>query len=221
MRKPSFIASISKTFSLSLLICLMGGSLSFCNSKTDTPPAAEKGKKEIAAKTAKPANPAPTPAPASAPAKASINIDSVLAESQTGTMNYSINLKPFAGSHKNFGEFKGKNLLMFYFSPTCPHCQESFPHVQKLGDELTQQGFVTISVATANSSPHDIHKFMAERKSHVSMFQDAAREVAQNYGTGYVPVVLLVNAKGEYTRFSNFDPVKTVAAIKEQIKRWN
>ncbi len=214
MQKPMFFVSLTKTLSLSLLIGLLGGSFTYCKDQAKATP--EKGKSEIPAKAAKTVNPTKP-----APVKSDVNIDSVLALTQSGTLDYNVSLKPFAGSHKNFGEFKGKKLILFYFSATCPHCQESFPHVQKLGDELTQQGFTTIAVATSNSTPHDIHKFMAERKSHVSMFQDAERHVAQKYGTGYVPVIIVANEKGEYKRFSNFDEVKTVAAIKEQVNRWN
>jgi thiol-disulfide isomerase/thioredoxin len=100
-------------------------------------------------------------------------------------------------------------LIIFYFSAKCPHCQHAFPHVQKLSGELASQGFTAIAVAVRQNTEEDLRGFVRDFGVHIPLFHDIERQFGAAYGTGSIPLTLLVNAKGEYIRYKNFDPKET------------
>ncbi|HKP98620.1 MAG TPA: TlpA disulfide reductase family protein, partial [Fibrobacteria bacterium] len=115
-----------------------------------------------------------------------------------------------------FSHFSNRKLMVFYFSAKCPHCQHAFPYVQKLSDELTAQGFTTIAIAIKYNSEDDIRGFIRDYKVHVPVFQDEDRTFGENYGTGSIPLILVVNDKGEYIRYKTFDSEQTPGMIKAE-----
>lgn len=129
-------------------------------------------------------------------------------------MNFALNPKPVSDANMKFSHFANRKLIVFYFSAKCPHCQHAFPHVQKLGDELASQGFTAIAIAIKYNSEDDIRGFIRDYKVHIPVFQDEDRSFGENYGTGSIPLVLMVNDKGEYVRYKSFDANTTPGMMK-------
>jgi thiol-disulfide isomerase/thioredoxin len=131
-------------------------------------------------------------------------------------INFTLNPKPISDANMKFSHFANRKLMIFYFSAKCPHCQQAFPHVQKLSDELTAQGFSTIAIAIKYNSEDDIRGFIRDYKVHVPVFQDEDRSFGENYGTGSIPLTLIVNDKGEYIRYKTFEAEQTPKMIKTE-----
>jgi thiol-disulfide isomerase/thioredoxin len=131
-------------------------------------------------------------------------------------VDFGLNPKPISDANMKFSHFSNRKLLVYYFSAKCPHCQHAFPYVQKLSDELTAQGFATIAIAIKYNSEDDIRGFIRDYKVHVPVFQDEDRAFGENYGTGSIPLTLLVNEKGEYIRYKTFDSEQTPKMIKTE-----
>ncbi|HKP98622.1 MAG TPA: TlpA disulfide reductase family protein [Fibrobacteria bacterium] len=112
--------------------------------------------------------------------------------------------------------FANRKLMIFYFSAVCPHCQHAIPHVQKLADEIAAKGFTTIAIAVKFNSEDDIRGFMKDYKVHLPVFQDTDKTFGENYGTGSIPLLFLVNEKGEYIRYKSFNAEQTPAEIKAE-----
>lgn len=129
-------------------------------------------------------------------------------------VNFSLAPKPVSDAGLKFSQFANRKLVIFYFSAKCPHCQHAFPHVQKIGDELASQGFTSIAIAIKYNSEDDIRGFIRDYKVHIPVFQDEDRKFGENYGTGSIPLILLVNDKGEYIRYKSFDANETPAMLK-------
>lgn len=131
-------------------------------------------------------------------------------------VDFALNPKPISDANMKFSHFSNRKLMVFYFSAKCPHCQHAFPYVQKLSDELTAQGFTTIAIAIKYNSEDDIRGFIRDYKVHVPVFQDEDRTFGENYGTGSIPLILVVNDKGEYIRYKTFDSEQTPGMIKAE-----
>jgi hypothetical protein len=86
--------------------------------------------------------------------------------------------------------------------------------VQKLSDELAAQGFQAIAIAIKYNSEDDIRGFIRDYKVRMPVFHDEDRRFGENYGTGSIPLILMVNDKGEYIRYKQFDAVATPAMMK-------
>ncbi|WP_020600236.1 TlpA family protein disulfide reductase [Spirosoma panaciterrae] len=63
----------------------------------------------------------------------------------------------------NFSALKSDYTVVFFYSPTCGHCRESAPKVQKLADTYKGKGVDVVAVAI-DQSPEDWKKFIKEFK---------------------------------------------------------
>jgi thiol-disulfide isomerase/thioredoxin len=131
-------------------------------------------------------------------------------------VDFALNPKAISDANMKLSHFSNRKLMIFYFSAKCSHCQHAFPYVQKLGDELASQGVTTIAIAIKYNTEDDIRSFIRDYKVHVPVFYDEDRSFGENYGTGSIPLVMLINEKGEYIRHKSFDADSTVALIKTQ-----
>ncbi len=128
---------------------------------------------------------------------------------QRDHVDFNLPLSGLTDASLKLSQFANRNLIVFYFSAKCPHCQQAFPHVQKLSDELASQGFAAIAVAVRQNTEEDVRGFIRDYGVHIPVFHDVERQFGSNYGTGSIPLVLLVNPKGEYIRYKSFDPKET------------
>lgn len=131
-------------------------------------------------------------------------------------IDFALDTKPISDANMKLSHFSSRKLVVFYFSAKCPHCQQAFPHVQKLSDELSAQGFSSIAIAIKYNTEDDIRGFIRDYKVHMPVFYDESRAFGDNYGTGSIPLVLVVNEKGEYIRYKSFDMEKTPKLIKAE-----
>ncbi|HAO99092.1 MAG TPA: TlpA family protein disulfide reductase [Fibrobacteres bacterium] len=133
-------------------------------------------------------------------------------------IDFSLKVKPISDPNMQFTKFSGKKSLIFYFSAKCPHCQHAFPFIQKVSDSLTAKGFASVAIAIKFNTDEDIHDFVRDFKARMPIFQDDDRSFGENYGTGYVPVIYLVNEKGEFIRYKNFDENETPKMIMKEAR---
>lgn len=135
-------------------------------------------------------------------------------------IDFNIELKPVSNPKLTLEQFKGRRMLLFYYSAKCPHCQQSAPHVQRLADELGPKGFASLAVAIKWNTEDDIRGFIRDFGVRMPMMQDEGRTFGENYGVGTIPVVYLINEKGEYVRWTSFDPSVTPGQIRTAAASW-
>ena len=131
-------------------------------------------------------------------------------------IDFNLKVKPVTDPSTPFSKFAGRKALVFYFSAKCPHCQHAFPFVQKLADSLAPKGFTSLAIAIKFNTDEDIHGFVNDFKCHLPIYQDDDRTFGEAYGTGYVPVIYLVNEKGEYIRYKSFSEEDTPKWVMKQ-----
>lgn len=135
-------------------------------------------------------------------------------------IDYKLGVKPISNPQLTFSQFAGRRMLVFYFSAKCPHCQHAAPHVQRLADELGTKGYGSIAIAIKWNSEDDIRGFIRDFGVRMPIMQDDSREFGDKYGVGTIPVVYLVNEKGEFIRWRNFDEKVTPAEVRTAAASW-
>ena len=120
-------------------------------------------------------------------------------------VDFNVPVRSVTEANLKLSQFAGRKLLVFYFSAKCPHCQHAFPHIQKVSDTLASKGFVSLAIAVKFNTDEDIRGFIRDYGVRMPVFQDHERVFGENYGTGSIPLVFLVNEKGEYIRYKTFD----------------
>jgi len=86
---------------------------------------------------------------------------------------------------------QGKTVV-FYFSPTCPHCKAVAAEVNQLSLSLEHSGAKLIGVASGSASADDLKAFMADYKIRFQVVRDADHEIVAAIGARSTPSVLLV-----------------------------
>ena len=97
-----------------------------------------------------------------------------------------------------FSQFAHKDVLIYYFSVKCIHCQKIFPYIKKLDKEMRSQGVSVVVVGLESNTPSDIRRFIRKYGCDLPVFQDVNRAFSKKYGTGNVPLALAIRSSGEY-----------------------
>ena len=99
---------------------------------------------------------------------------------------------------------KNKRTVVFFFSAVCGHCRKTIPKLLEIREFLAKNNMELVAIATGNNKDEDIYKFISEYQVDIPVFKDEKRKFARHYGTGYVPVVLVINEEGLYFRINPF-----------------
>jgi len=133
-------------------------------------------------------------------------------------MDFSVKLTGIKDANMPFSAFSSRPLMIYYFSPFCPHCQRSYPGVQVVAKEYEQKGLSSIAVSIGSVTKRDILMFMEERNASIPFFQDADGEFSKKYGDGYVPRLYLVSPDGKIVRYTNLEN-EHIKEIKTDIEK--
>ena len=133
-------------------------------------------------------------------------------------IDFNIPMKPLKQPDLAFGMLKNRHALLFYFSPTCGHCQHTFPTIKALRDKYEKKGVAFAAISTGYASQEDIKIFDADLKVDMLFFQDDTKKFGQAYGTGSVPLMLLVARDGTFQTWNASDSV-TMANIEAAVKK--
>jgi len=118
-------------------------------------------------------------------------------------MDFSIDLTGINDSNMPFSVFSQRPLMIYYFSPHCPHCVKNYGNVQKMAKEYEQRGLASIAVAIGSVSKRDILMFIEQQKGSIPFLQDANQEFSKKYGDGYVPRLYVVSPDGKIVRYTD------------------
>ena len=105
-----------------------------------------------------------------------------------------------------FSQFANKPLLIYYFSPKCPHCQRHISEIQDLVKEYEPKGLTGIAIGLGGGiKKNDIRLFIDQFHAVIPVFQDSEGKFGPAYGTGYIPVVYLVQKDGTFYRYETLN----------------
>ncbi|MCL1956522.1 MAG: TlpA family protein disulfide reductase [Fibromonadales bacterium] len=119
-------------------------------------------------------------------------------------MDFSTSLTGIKDSNMPFSVFSSRPLMIYYFSPFCPHCKRSYGGIQEVAKEYEQRGLTSIAVSVSGVGKRDILMFMEEHNASIPFFQDNG-DFAKKYGDGYVPRLYLVFSNGKIIRHTNLE----------------
>ena len=121
-------------------------------------------------------------------------------------MDFSLPLTGISDPGILFSHYGNRPLLIYYFSPRSPHCQRHMPEIQTLVKEYESKGLTGIAIGIGGGiKKNDIRHFIDQYKVSIPVFQDGDYKFAPLYGTGYIPVVYLVNKDGTFYRYETLN----------------
>ncbi len=158
-------------------------------------------------KATKAASTPPAPAAVAAPAA----LPAPEPSARPTKMEYAMPLAPLKQPDLNFSLYRNRWTLVYYFSPTCGHCQHGWPWVQKMRTAYEKKGLAVVAIASGSASPDDLQMFDTDFKLDVPAFQDKMRSFQNAYGAGSVPMIMLVKPDASFqTWVGSSDSLKNV-----------
>ena len=104
--------------------------------------------------------------------------------------------------------------LLFYFSPSCPHCRAVGPDLAALYSEQ-REAMDFLAIASGGSNTAEIAAFMAEFSLPFPAYKDFARKLARGIKASSTPTVLVVEPAvgGGFRTVSEFRPFVSGAGL--------
>jgi len=133
-------------------------------------------------------------------------------------MDFSIKLNGIKDANMPFSVFSSRPLMIYYFSPFCPHCQRSYGGVQQMAKEFEQKGLMSIAISIGSVGKRDILMFMEQQNATIPFFQDSDQDFSKKYGDGYVPRLYLVSSDGKIVRYTSVEN-ENIKEIKAYIEK--
>ena len=148
-------------------------------------------------------------------------VSTYMADSTGATllMDFKIKLTGIKDANMPFSVFSSRPLMIYYFSPFCPHCQKSYGGIQRIAKEYEQKGLMGIAVSVGSVGKRDILMFMEEQNASIPFFQDIEQDFGKKYGDGYVPRLYLVSPSGEIIRYTALENEEHLKEIKAGIEK--
>ena len=84
-----------------------------------------------------------------------------------------------------------RETLIFYFSPSCPHCVEAAPGIGRLAEEMGED-LAFLGISTSNSTEEEFQAFAVEHGISFPIVLDTDREFVRATGVRSTPVVMVV-----------------------------
>lgn len=140
------------------------------------------------------------------PQMADVQLMQDVTTKQPMKMDFSIPLSGISDPGILFSHFSKRPLMIYYFSPKCPHCQRHISGIQSLIKMYEPSGLAGIAIGLGGGiKKNDIRLFIDQFHVSIPVFQDADGKFGPVYGTGYIPVVYLVNPDGTFYRYETLN----------------
>lgn len=103
-----------------------------------------------------------------------------------------------AGKHISLNDFRGKYVLIDFWSSSCKWCRKETPNIRKAYDEFKSKGFVVLGVSTDLHKVEWLKAIDADKATwnHLLLPKEQRSRVLESYGIISIPEILLIDPEG-------------------------
>lgn len=103
-----------------------------------------------------------------------------------------------AGKHISLNDFRGKYVLIDFWSSSCKWCRKETPNIRKAYDEFKSKGFVVLGVSTDLHKAEWLKAIDADKATwnHLLLPKEQRSRVLESYGIISIPEILLIDPEG-------------------------
>ena len=104
------------------------------------------------------------------------------------------------GQKVSLSSFRGKVVLLEFMVPSCSHCQNMAPILDRLYNQFGQQNvvFLSVSGAWSGASANDAANFMQTYHVTWTLVYDSSNSVFNMYGVNATPTFFIVGKDGNF-----------------------
>ncbi len=119
----------------------------------------------------------------------------------------------------NLADYKGKVVVLDFWTSGCGPCREGFPFLMKLHEKAKRGAFTVIAV-NIDADAAKLKEFLSEQKSQPSfpIIADAQGKIPALFDLKSMPTTILIDKKGviryRHTSFTQVEKEKLTAEVK-------
>ena len=104
-------------------------------------------------------------------------------------------LTSVSGKTVSLKDFKGKNVILFFFATWCPYCREKIPGLTQ-NYALYQSQWIDVVLIDAGESQQKVESFAKKQGLSFDILLDKDSKVSESYGVMGIPTFVLINKEG-------------------------
>lgn len=118
---------------------------------------------------------------------------------QEALMAPGFTLKDLAGNKVSLQDFKGKIVLLNFWTTWCPSCIIEMPEINSTYSKYKDKGFVVLAVniTAQEKSSKVVEEFIEEKGYGFPVLMDEEGEVSLTYGISSIPTSFIIGPEGE------------------------
>jgi len=136
--------------------------------------------------------------------------------SHGSAFNYLLPIQGVSDSALTLQHYVNQTTLLFYFNPNCPHCQAAFPSVQSIVITRSSKGLQSLALAVPSASKQSVLDFISTYNASIPFARDTTWNFESSYGSGHVPLFMVIHRDGSYTRYIE-NSSATLSAIETEL----
>lgn len=107
-------------------------------------------------------------------------------------------LKDTAGQMVQLSDFKGKIVMIHFWSSHCPFVKRYEQRLKDIAADYTSKGVVVLGIdSNVNETAADIKKTAADRQHNYPMLLDPDSKIADQFGAITTPHIFIINKEGQ------------------------
>ena len=110
--------------------------------------------------------------------------------------NFSLEL---AGKPQHLSDFKGKVVVLNFWSTWCPPCVEETPALNRLQRYIDARGGMVLGVSVDDDAAA-YEKFLTDQAVSFPTYRDPTKKSALEYGTSIYPETYIIDRRGKIAR---------------------
>jgi peroxiredoxin len=100
------------------------------------------------------------------------------------------------GDTMTLADYEGDVVLLNIWATWCPACEEEMPSMQRLHEQLSQQGLKVVAVSIDKADPEYVLEWTRERGLTFDILQDRPGRIERTYQTTGVPESFVIDRNG-------------------------
>ncbi len=107
-------------------------------------------------------------------------------------------LKDIGGNTRSIDEFRGKVLLIHFWSTRCFSCKHEMPHIEIIWNKFKDKGLAVVSVSVDKKGLDRVRKFCKDKGITFPVLLDTEGEVRKEYEITALPTSYLIGRDGKF-----------------------
>jgi thiol-disulfide isomerase/thioredoxin len=121
-----------------------------------------------------------------------------LAWAKSDAMVSSVTYFDDAGQETDLSTYRGKTVVLNFWATWCAPCRSEMPSLSKLQNELGDDTFEVVTIATMRNSPKSIQSFFDKiGVQNLSLHNDPKGALSRSMGVLGLPTTLIISKSGE------------------------